>query len=120
MQNILEYRWQVQYSPLQKMIQFGTQKKILRALCQVEECYTNKFCKEEETVYFRFSCTFLTQKNEKYTLSKDDTDYPCKRLKEKVHFHLGTSLIFHVMFAEMIMKNTVKRLKNISFQSFPI
>ena len=106
---------QVQCLPLQKMIQFGTQKKILKALFQVEECYTNKFCKEEETVYFTLCGTFLTQKNEKCTLSKDDTDYPCKRLKEKVHFHLGTSLIFHVMFAEIIMKITVKRLKNKSF-----
>jgi len=50
----------VQFSPLQKMIQLGTQKKILKALFQVEECYTNKFCKKKETVDFIFSWIFLT------------------------------------------------------------
>jgi len=37
----------VQFSPLQKMILFGTQKKILKALSQVEGCCTNKFCKKK-------------------------------------------------------------------------
>jgi len=68
----------VQCLPLQKMIQFGTQKKILKAFFQVEEFYTNKFCKEEETIYYTLCGTLLTQKNEKCTLlSKDDTDYSC-------------------------------------------